>query len=135
MNYFVDVIVPIPLQQLFTYSINREEAKFLKPGMRVAVPFGKSKIYTSIVYRVHDTAPIGYEVKDIYQILDEIPIVTEKQLEHWQWMASYYMCTLGEVLKSALSKSFLLESETVVVLNKDLPTESLSLNEDEQYVS
>lgn len=134
MNYFVDVIVPIPLQQLFTYSINREEAKFLKPGMRVAVPFGKSKIYTSIVYRVHDTAPIGYEVKDIYQILDEIPIVTEKQLEHWQWMASYYMCTLGEVLKSALSKSFLLESETVVVLNKDLPTESLSLNEDEHML-
>lgn len=134
MNYFVDVILPIPIQNLFTYGINREEAKFLKPGMRIAVPFGKSKIYTSIVYQVHATPPTGYDTKEIYQILDETPIVTPKQLEHWQWIASYYACTLGEVVRAALSKSFLLESETVVLLNKEIEVNETELPEDERLI-
>lgn len=85
--------------------------------MRVAVPFGKSKVYTGIVFQVHTEAPIGYETKDIDQILDEEPIVNSLQLEHWQWMASYYMCTLGEVVRAALPGAFLLESETIIKLS------------------
>ncbi len=95
MNFYIDVILPIPIQHVFTYSINKEEAAFLKPGMRVAVPFGKSKIYTSIVFQVHNRAPNAYETKEIDQILDEQPIINKIQLAHWQWMASYYMFTLG----------------------------------------
>jgi primosomal protein N' (replication factor Y) len=115
--YYIDVILPIPLKQTFTYSVNKDEAAFLKQGFRVAVPFGKSKVYTAIVYQVHDQAPRGYETKSIDHILDEAPIISEKQITHWQWMASYYMCTLGEVVKAALPSAFLLESETKITLN------------------
>ncbi len=115
--YFIDVILPIPLKQTFTYAVNKDEAAFLKQGFRVAVPFGKSKVYTAIVFQVHDQAPQGYETKSIDHILDEKAIITEKQVTHWQWMASYYMCTLGEVVKAALPSAFLLESETKITLN------------------
>ena len=83
MVYFIDVIIPVPLQKLFTYSITAAEAEFLKVGMRVAVPFGKSKIYTGIVFNIHNNAPTVYEAKDIQQILDDTPIVNEIQLQLW----------------------------------------------------
>lgn len=129
--YFVDVILPIPLKQTFTYGINKDEAGFLKQGMRVAVPFGKTKIYTAIVYQIHGTAPVGYETKSIDHILDQQPIITPFQMKHWEWMASYYMCSLGEVIKAALPSSFLLESETIVklVADKVLDEKLLSDNE------
>ena len=114
--FYIDVILPIPLKQTFTYSVNKDEAGFLKQGHRVAVPFGKSKVYTAIVYQVHNQAPEGYKTKSIDQILDQTPIITPQQIKHWQWMASYYMCTLGEIVKAALPSAFLLESETVVSL-------------------
>ena len=74
--YYIDVILPIPLKQKFTYQVNKDEAAFLKQGMRIAVPFGKSKVYTAIVYQVHQTAPSGYETKEIDHILDEEPVIT-----------------------------------------------------------
>lgn len=83
--------------------------------MRVAVPFGKSKIYTAIAFRVHQTAPGAYEAKEIHELLDDRPIITEIQLRHWGWMAEYYMCTLGEVVRAGLPNTFLLESETLVL--------------------
>ena len=115
--YCIDVILPIPLKQTFTYEVNKDEARFLKPGMRVAVPFGKAKIYTGIVLNIHQQTPQGYEIKSIDQILDEFPVINEFQIQHWQWMASYYLCTLGEVLKAAIPNGFLLESETIITLN------------------
>jgi len=105
--HFIDVIIPVPLQKLFTYRITASEADFLKPGMRVAVPFGKSKIYTGIVYHIHNDAPSAYEAKDIQQILDETPVVNQTQLQLWQWIASYYMCTLGDVMRAALPSAFI----------------------------
>ena len=132
--FFVDVIMPIPLNQNFTYTINRDEAAFLKPGMRVAVPFGKTKIYTALVYQVHDQAPRGYETKSLDHILDESPVVTPHQLKHWEWMASYYMCALGEVIKAAFPSAFLLESETVIKLTADTKVEEKSLSDDEFLV-
>jgi len=132
--YFIDVVLPIPLKQTFTYEVNRDEALFLKPGMRVAVPFGKSKIYTAIVFQVHQQAPTTYETKSIYQILDESPILTETQLHHWQWMAQYYLCTLGEVIRTALPSAFLLESETIVHGNKEAEIEEAKLSDDEFVV-
>ena len=82
--------------------------------MRVAVSFGKSKMYTGLVLNIHTNAPTLYEAKEIHQILDEIPLVNEKQLQHWQWIANYYMCSLGDVYRASLPSAFLLESETVV---------------------
>ena len=127
--YYIDVILPIPLKQTFTYEVNKNEAIFLKTGMRVAVPFGKSKIYTGIVLKIHQLAPQGYETKSIDQILDEFPIINEFQIKHWQWMASYYLCTLGEVLKAALPNGFLLESETIITLNSNVNIDYSELND------
>ena len=132
--YFVDVILPIPLKQTFTYAINKDEAGFLKQGMRVAVPFGKSKIYTAIVYQIHSSAPVGYETKSIDHILDRTPIITSIQMKHWEWMASYYMCSFGEVIRAALPSSFLLESETIVKLVEDKVLDEKLLSDDEFLV-
>lgn len=110
--------MPIPLQKLFTYQITEAEAKFLKTGMRVAVPFGKTKLFTALVHDIHQTAPTAYEAKEIHQILDEKPIITGKQLAHWQWIADYYMCSVGEVMRAAVPGAFLLESETMIVKNE-----------------
>ncbi|SHG24168.1 replication restart helicase PriA [Flagellimonas flava] len=131
MQYFLDVVLPIPLERLFTYRISAEEAAFMRPGMRVAVPFGKSKIYTALAYRTHQLAPEAYEAKEIYQILDETPLVNSYQLKHWEWIAKYYLCTLGEVLRSALPSAFLLESETLVLPNKDAEVDEMGLKDDE----
>jgi primosomal protein N' (replication factor Y) len=124
--------LPIPLQKLFTYKITEAEAEFIEIGTRVAVPFGKSKIYTAIVFEKHNEEPTAYEAKEIFQILDEYPIVTQLQLEQWEWMASYYMCSLGDVLRASLPKAFLLESETLVLKRTDFDQESI-LN-DEEYL-
>ncbi|GIM50443.1 replication restart helicase PriA [Capnocytophaga stomatis] len=116
MPYFVDVILPIPLWKLFTYGVNEDEAHFLKPGMRVAVSFGKSKIYTALAFQIHTFEPT-YQTKDIEYILDETPVVNPLQLQHWQWISEFYMCSLGEVFKTAVPSSFLLESETIIEMN------------------
>ena len=118
MSYFIDVILPIPIHKTFTYSVTEDEASFLQKGMRVAVSFGKTKMYTGLVFNIHQTAPTLYEAKDIHQILDEVPLVNEKQLQHWQWISSYYMCSLGDVFRASLPSAFLLESETVITKNE-----------------
>ncbi|WP_431161642.1 replication restart helicase PriA [Flagellimonas beolgyonensis] len=134
MEHFLEVVLPIPLEKLFTYRISRQEADFIEPGMRVAVPFGKSKIYTALAYRVHTEAPTAYEPKEIYQILDEKPLVNPFQMKHWEWIANYYMCTLGEVIRSALPSAFLLESETLVLPNKQADVDEMELADDEFLV-
>ncbi|WP_067145714.1 replication restart helicase PriA [Pseudotamlana agarivorans] len=131
---FIDVIIPIPLKKLFTYTVTPAEAEFLKPGMRVAVPFGKSKIYTGLVFSVHKNEPAAYEAKDIQQILDDKPIVNAQQLKFWQWIASYYMCTLGDVMRAALPNAFILESETVVTKGKVAIIDDSVLKDDEFLV-
>ncbi len=134
MPYFIDVILPIPLDKEFTYGINQNEATYLKPGMRVAVQFGKSKVYAALVVKVHQTAPLVYEAKEIEHILDEFPIVTTKQLELWTWIAQYYMCTRGEVMRAALPSAFLLESETIILKNDTVIIDESTLKDDEFLV-
>ncbi|MEW4925474.1 primosomal protein N' [Algibacter sp. 2305UL17-15] len=133
MDYFIDVIIPIPLQKLFTYSITPAEADYLKKGMRVSVPFGKSKIYTGLVYRIHNEAPLVYDAKDIHQILDESPLVNEIQLKFWEWISNYYMCTMGDVMRAALPSAFILESETVITKTKE-QLNDVDLKDDEFLV-
>ena len=124
-NSFIDVILPISIQKAYTYSVTNEEAAFLKKGMRVAVSFGKNKIYTGLVFNIHQDPPTLYESKDIEQILDETPIITKIQLKHWEWISSYYMCSLGEVYKAALPSALLLESETIVFKNQAFTEEDI----------
>ncbi|MCX7550250.1 replication restart helicase PriA [Xanthomarina sp. F2636L] len=129
--HYIDVILPIPIPKLFTYSITEAEAGFLKPGMRVSVPFGKAKIYTALVSSIHTNEPHAYEAKEIHQILDDEAIVTKKQLEHWQWISEYYMCTLGDVMRAALPNAFLLESETIITKNQETHVAETDLKDDE----
>ena len=134
MQHFIDVILPIPLERLFTYGITKAESDFLKPGMRVAVPFGKSKIYTALVFSIHQQKPMAYDAKEIHQILDDAPIITKNQLAHWQWIATYYLCTLGDVLRAALPNSFLLESETIITKNSEKIINDVDLKDEEFLV-
>ncbi|GGH03861.1 primosomal protein N' [Polaribacter pacificus] len=122
--------MPIPIKQTFTYAVTEAEAAFIKRGMRVAVSFGKTKMYTALVYAIHQEAPSLYEAKEINQILDETPIVTERQLAHWEWISNYYMCALGDVYRAALPSAFLLESETVVYANAAFADESVLTDEE-----
>lgn len=124
--------MPIPIQKTYTYSVTNEEAVFLKKGMRVAVSFGKTKIFTGLVFAIHETAPILYEAKEIHQILDAQPLVNEFQLKHWQWISNYYMCSLGDVFRASLPTAFLLESETIVYKNETFEEESIL--EDDEYL-
>ncbi|MCM4153311.1 primosomal protein N' [Arenibacter sp. N53] len=134
MQDFINVILPIPIEKLFTYKVTEEEVKILKPGMRVAVPFGKSKIYTALVFEIHNTAPTVYEAKGIDQVLDEYPLVTSIQLKFWQWLAQYYMCSIGEVFRSAVPSALLLESETLILKNDGAIIEENDLLDDEFLV-
>ena len=131
MQFFVEVILPLSLSKTFTYSISEAEFNYIKKGMRVAVPFGKSKIYTALVIELHQNAPTLYEAKEIHQILDEKPLVTEIQIAHWQWIASYYMCAIGDVYRGAIPSALLLESETVISQKQDLFVDESQLSDDE----
>ena len=131
MAYYINVILPIPIDKEFTYKVNKDEAAFLQRGMRIAVQFGKSKIYSALVSKIHSTPPEVYEAKDIEHILDEEPIVTENQLKIWVWIAQYYMCSIGEVMRAALPGAFLLESETIIKRNDSDEFEEDHLKDDE----
>lgn len=100
MLHYADLILPVPLQGLFTYAI--PEGMSVRVGMRVLVPFGRNKTYMAIVAKVHDVKPEGYQVKPIAQVMDEEPIVTERQLQLWQWISDYYLSPIGDVYKAAL---------------------------------
>jgi primosomal protein N' (replication factor Y) len=132
--HFIEVILPLSLAKTFTYRVSQAEYDYIKKGMRVAVPFGKSKIYTALVIEVHQNKPALYEAKEIHQILDESPIVTEIQIAHWQWIASYYMCAIGDVYRGAMPSGFLLESETIISQKTSVYVDESLLSDDEFLV-
>ena len=129
--YFVEVILPLSLAKTFTYSISEAEFYYLNIGMRVAVPFGKNKIYTALAIEIHQNKPTLYDAKEIHQILDEFPVVTSIQIDHWQWIASYYMCAIGDVYRGAMPSALLLESETIISQNNNEVIDSSQLSDDE----
>lgn len=129
--HFVEVILPLSLAKTFTYSVSDAEHNYIKKGMRLAVPFGKSKIYTALVIDIHQNKPTLYDAKEIHQILDEKPIVNEIQIAHWQWIASYYMCAIGDVYRGAMPSALLLESETIISQKNDGFVDESLLTDDE----
>ena len=129
--FFVEVVLPLSLAKTFTYRISEAEFHFIKKGMRVAVPFGKSKIYTALVIDIHQNEPSLYDAKEIHQILDEKPIATEIQIKHWLWVANYYMCGIGDVYRGAFPTGLLLESETIISLKAEIVVNDSELSDDE----
>lgn len=133
MKRYVDVIVPLPIAGQYTYSLPEEMAERVCMGCRVVVPFGRKKFYTGLVTRVHEEAPQAYETKDVSEVLDERPILLERQYAFWQWLSDYYLCPLGDVYKAAVPSGMKLESETLVVYNPEFVAGG-PLSEKEQQV-
>ena len=98
---FADIILPIPFDS-FTYLVPSDMETRVMRGCRVVVPLGKNKIYTGVVLNTHNNTPEGVEVKAIIEVLDDHPVVNEQQFAFWQWIANYYICPLGDVMKAAL---------------------------------
>ena len=113
----VDVILPLALPRHFTYSVPDDLSILVQKGVRVIVPFGARKFYSAIVLEVHERST-SYAVKEIASVLDEHPVVNDIQIRLWQWIAAYYMCTEGEVMKAAIPSGLKLESETKVYFNE-----------------
>lgn len=130
-DLYVDVVLPLAVP-LYTYSVPESLRSMVQVGCRVVVQLGLRKMYTAIIYAVHTNKPRTLTIKDIDSVLDEFPIVTKKQLELWDWMADYYMCTLGDVMKAALPSGLKLESETALSVNPDF--DCMSLNESDRIV-
>ena len=108
---YADVILPLPLGSTFTYALPEHFASQVQVGCRLNVPFGKSKKYSGIVTRIHQEEPEGCAVKDALELLDPSPILLPQQLRLWQWIADYYLCTVGEVYKAALPSGLKEEDE------------------------
>lgn len=118
MAQFADVILPLPLEGTFTYSLPGTFANLVQVGSRIIVPFGTTKFYSAIVVKLHDTKP-SYTTKEAMELLDSSPIVTTAQLKLWEWIADYYLCTIGDVYKAALPSGMKLESESSVMYNEE----------------
>lgn len=116
---FADLIFPFALPQVFTYAVPEEHQSAISPGVRVVVQFGARRMYSALVLRIHHNTPEGFEIKEILSVLDSSPVVNSIQFDFWQWLADYYLCTLGEVMKAALPAGLKLESETRLVYNPD----------------
>lgn len=119
MKHYVDVLLPLPLANWYTYSLPESLEGQVQTGSRVIVSFGPKKFYTALVANVHYCPPEGYEIKDVTEVLDTRPILLPQQFRLWKWMASYYLCTMGDVYKAALPSGMKLESETIVTANPD----------------
>lgn len=133
MQFFIDVLLPLPLPRAFTYWVNEAEFDFLSPGFRVGVPFGRNKLYTGLVYKKHRVAPQAYTPKTIEVILEDHSIVTPQQLQFWEWLSDYYRCSMGNILRAALPSAFLLTSETSISRVKEIEIDWDGLS-DEAYL-
>ena len=118
-TFFADVILPLPIEARFTYRVPQALNGKVAFGMRVIVPFGANKLYAAIVEKVHENAPKQFTVKYILDVIDDRPIISEAQIRLWQWIADYYMCTVGEVMAAALPSALRLASETKVKIHPD----------------
>lgn len=133
LTYFVEVILPLAITGTYTYRVPFEMASEIAIGKRVVVQFGKSKIYSAIIYEIHQNAPERYEAKYIFEVLDDHPIVNATQLKLWEWISEYYLCNLGEVMQAALPAALKLASETKIIA-ADLETINRDELSDQEYL-
>lgn len=123
-NNFADIILPVPIPRMFTYKIPKNLQPQIQIGLRVIVQFGKKKVLTGIIGKVHNKPPQAYEAKPILDILDEQPSVNPLQIRFWVWMAEYYFCHIGEVMFAALPSGLRLSSESKIQLNPNFDAET-----------
>lgn len=131
--YYVDVLLPLHIPDCYTYRVPQEYNGQVQTGQRVVVQFGRQRMYSALIRRVHRQAP-AWKCKYIMAILDVAPIVTERQLEFWEWLASYYMCYPGDVMAMALPAGMKLASESAVAIHPDFDGELSNLSKQEIQV-
>lgn len=131
MSHFADIVLPLAVAGAYTYRLPKDLEDRVVVGSRVVVPLGKSKRYTGIVIRLHEgNSSIDHSrIKDVEELVDERPLLLPQQIELWRWMAQYYLCHPGEVMKAALPAGLKLESETLLVATEDADPE------DEQFTA
>lgn len=132
VSFFADIILPVPIPKMFTYRVPRSMKDTVGIGYRVIVQFGRKKVLTGIIGKVHNKAPEVYEAKPILDFLDDYPIVNPLQIKFWGWMSDYYCCHLGEVMNAALPTGLKLNSESKIQLNPDFDEASFSLPLDDR---
>ena len=133
ITLFVDIIVPLSLNQKFTYRVPYELNEHVQLGVRAVVPFGKTKLYTGIIVGISEKAPADYQAKYLDSILDERPIITGNQLKFWEWISAYYMANIGDVMSAALPSNFKLASETNILIHPDFDGD-IELLDDREYL-
>lgn len=131
---YADVIIPLPLPQLYTYQVPEEYHDQLQAGCRVVVSFGRQKTLTAIVHHLHHTAPEHYRAKPILEVLDDNPTLNDLQLSLFSWMADYYMCTPGEVIQAALPSALKINTQSFISIVPGTNLEELSLGTEEQRI-
>nr|MBI1231387.1 primosomal protein N' [Cytophagales bacterium] len=129
---FADVILPVPIPKMFTYKIPAALLSVVGIGYRVIVPFGRKKILTGIIAKVHAKSPTVYDAKPILDVLDSTPVVNALQINFWSWMASYYCCHIGEVMNAALPSGLKISSESKVQLHPEFDREDPGFPMDER---
>lgn len=134
VTLFADVIVPLGVPKRYTYRVPEELQEEMVVGKRVLVQFGKSRIYTGILYAVHERAPLDYEAKYLEGVLDDFPVVTEAQLKFWDWISFYYCAYPGEVMNAALPSGLKLSSTSTIQLHPDFQAEDHTLSEREALI-
>lgn len=126
---FAEIILPLNLPNTLTYGVPLEWQGKILPGMRVEVALGKNKIYSGIVLFLHDQKPETYSIKPIRNVIDEHPIVLPIQMQFWQWVSQYYLCSIGEVMNAALPAHLKLMSESLLIWNEAYDTPPLDLSD------
>jgi primosomal protein N' (replication factor Y) len=133
MPQYARIILPLALDQTYTYEIPTEMQDQVDIGSRVEIQFGSKKLYAGIVHEITQVADVGKKIKSIQSVLDDSPILGEKQLSLWKWIANYYMCSLGEVMLAALPGGLKLASETIIVRNEEMIAEA-ELHSDDEFL-
>ncbi|MBK1895781.1 replication restart helicase PriA [Chryseobacterium paridis] len=131
---YAQIVLPLNLKGSFTYKVPEELVPVIQTGMRVLVPFRGKKIYTGIVFEIHDIEPEGFIPRDVISVLDEFPILPKEQIDFWNWLSAYYLCTLGEIYRFAFPSSLKLESETYLKLKPNVTVDFENLDVNEMYL-
>jgi primosomal protein N' (replication factor Y) len=134
ITYFVDVVLPLSIPNTYTYRLPYELNSHIKTGIGVIVPFGRKKLYTAIVAKIHEEVPKNYQVKYVESILDKEPIIIANQFKLWKWISEYYMANLGDVMNASLPSNFKLGSETKICIHPDFDKDYDKLSDKEYLI-
>lgn len=132
---YAEIIIPLALPKNYTWAIPAAFQEQVRPGIRVEVLLGKSKKYAGIIKRLHEEKPEAFEPRDIINVLDQEPIIHAEQLQFWEWMSKYYMCSEGEIMQAAIPANLKLSSESILIWNEERSLNFSDLSDSEYVVA